>query len=100
MTPHLVRKCVVCGRRENKAELFRFVCKDARIVWDRSHSLGGRGAYCHPAMECVTGLKKPQLFERALRLGKGVWGHESLEAVINEVLSGGIAGGRIKNRVG
>ena len=87
MTPHLVRKCVVCGRRENKAGLFRFVFREGGIEWDPSQRLHGRGAYCHPDVECVMGLKKPQLFERALRLQKGTWNSASVQAVMNEVLA-------------
>ena len=91
MTPHLQRKCAVCGRRENKADLFRFIYREGRIQWDSSQRMGGRGVYCHSTVACVMGLKKPHMLERALRLGKGECIKEGfqavIQAVVNEVLN-------------
>ena len=52
---------------------------DGEIVWDQEQGRPGRGAYLHPELQCLSRLANPRLWERALRVPKGVIGAEKLQ---------------------
>ncbi|OLT40992.1 hypothetical protein BJF86_04035 [Serinicoccus sp. CNJ-927] len=68
-----VRTCVGCRTRCEQTALLRFVARqDAparwRVVLDVRRRLPGRGAYVHPAPECVESAITRRALLRALRL--------------------------------
>ena len=82
--PHLMRSCVVCRERAEKAGLMRFVFAD-RLIWDREQRLPGRGAYVHPAAKCVAGMLEKRRWERAFRADAAALGRETLAEAQREV---------------
>lgn len=63
MTPHQIRRCIVCGKREHMAELIRLSVSGEEVIWDKERNLPGRGAHCHTS--CVEGLALPKVYSRA-----------------------------------
>lgn len=49
-------------------ELLRVVAVDGRVVVDGSRRLGGRGAWLHPDLRCLTEAQRRRAFPRALRV--------------------------------
>jgi uncharacterized protein len=45
----------------------RYVAHDGRVVADAAASLPGRGAWLHPAAECLESALRRRAFGRALR---------------------------------
>jgi uncharacterized protein len=62
-----VRTCLGCRQRAPRSSLVRFVARDGRVVADPAASLPGRGAWLHPAAECLAAALKRHAFGRALR---------------------------------
>lgn len=82
MSEHHVRRCIVCGRRENKRTLARFVMSASGIVFDREQTESGRGVYSHPTPECFSRLTDIRSWQRSLgRKGAGVSREQILAAV-------------------
>ena len=71
-----IRTCVGCGKSGTRKELLRLVqVEGSTITVDRKKSLPGRGAWLHPAAECLTRARKNRRITRALRLTEGAsWG--------------------------
>lgn len=62
-----LRKCIACGERKSKKELFRIVKnKEKGVVIDESGKINGRGAYICSNIECVTNAEKSNKLSRAL----------------------------------
>jgi predicted RNA-binding protein YlxR (DUF448 family) len=61
-----VRTCVGCGRKAVQPDLVRLRAEAGSVVVDRSRS-GGRGAWLHPAAECLDRAIRRRAFPRALR---------------------------------
>ena len=60
------RKCIGCGRKEEKARLVRVVAsRDGHIIWDQMQCREGRGAYLCPGQECIELALKRGSFHRA-----------------------------------
>ena len=62
-----VRTCLGCRERAGTTTLLRVVARDGTVVPDPSATLSGRGAWVHPAQECVRTAIKRKAFGRALR---------------------------------
>ncbi|HEX9363268.1 MAG TPA: YlxR family protein [Candidatus Dormibacteraeota bacterium] len=61
------RTCVGCRQEAGKRELIRLVRRaDGSVEIDPSGRLSGRGAYIHPAPECVEAARRRRALERAL----------------------------------
>jgi hypothetical protein len=61
-----VRTCVGCGEKAAQRALARLRIEGERVVIDRNRS-GGRGAWLHPAAECLERAVKRRAFARAFR---------------------------------
>lgn len=66
MSEHQTRRCLVCGRRENKWTLARFAKQGERVVFDQRQTEEGRGVYVHATPECFSRLTEVRLWERSL----------------------------------
>jgi uncharacterized protein len=68
-----VRTCIGCRKRELAVELLRLVAVsigngDFAVIVDTAGNLPGRGAWLHPAQECVQQAIRRRAFTRALRI--------------------------------
>lgn len=63
-----VRTCVGCRRRAPRSSLVRVVARDGVVTVDAAARLDGRGAWVHPARQCVTTAVSRNAFGRALRV--------------------------------
>ncbi|MDL9936301.1 YlxR family protein [Gordonia sp. ABSL1-1] len=68
----VTRTCIGCRRRAEASDLVRLVAQQRadgpEIVVDRARNLPGRGAWLHPAAECVTAAVRRRAFASALRV--------------------------------
>ena len=65
----VIRTCVGCRQRASVTELLRVVEGPAQtVVPDPRRRASGRGAWVHPAIECVELAERRRAFGRALRL--------------------------------
>ncbi|MFC5911626.1 YlxR family protein [Streptacidiphilus monticola] len=62
------RTCVGCRKRAAKHDLLRVVGVGEEVVPDPRGTLPGRGAYVHPASDCLALAVRRRAFPRALRL--------------------------------
>ncbi|WP_329455348.1 YlxR family protein [Streptomyces sp. NBC_01497] len=62
------RTCVGCRERAAKDDLLRIVVNAGHCVPDRSGTLPGRGAYVHPAVDCLDLAVRRRAFPRAFRV--------------------------------
>ena len=53
-----IRTCVGCRATAPQHELVRVVLVDGKAVVDRERRAPGRGAWVHPAPECLTGARR------------------------------------------
>lgn len=62
------RKCIMCGKQDDKVNLYRFVRNSAGVVsFDGTGRAPGRGAYvCSP--ECFAAAHKKSKLDRALKV--------------------------------
>jgi uncharacterized protein len=63
-----VRTCVGCRRRDSPGNLLRVVHVDGEVVADAAATSPGRGAWVHPASDCVSNAIRRRAFGRALRV--------------------------------
>lgn len=63
-----VRTCVGCRSRASRSSLLRVVARDQRVVVDEAATMPGRGAWLHPATECVELAVRRKALGRALRV--------------------------------
>ncbi|WP_030195376.1 YlxR family protein [Streptomyces sp. NRRL S-87] len=61
------RTCVGCRERAAKSDLLRIVARGDECVPDPRGTLPGRGAYVHPAVNCLELAVRRRAFPRALR---------------------------------
>ncbi len=61
------RTCVGCRRRAASCELVRLAVVDGTVRVDARRRLPGRGAYLHPARDCVERAIGRRAIPRALR---------------------------------
>lgn len=83
-----VRTCVGCRKRELAVELLRVVARSNgngsyAVIVDSAGSLSGRGAWLHPAPQCVQQAIRRRAFTRALR----ITGSPETSAVVEHVAS-------------
>lgn len=62
------RTCVGCRERAAKDVLLRIVAAGEQCVPDRRGTLPGRGAYVHPALNCLDLAVRRRAFPRAFRV--------------------------------
>jgi predicted RNA-binding protein YlxR (DUF448 family) len=63
-----VRTCVACRQEAGKRALLRLVREaDGSARLDSSGRVPGRGAYLHPASECLELARRRRAVERALK---------------------------------
>ena len=67
-----VRTCVGCRTRAEQSALLRVAAVDGRLLPDAAAVLPGRGAWVHPAQQCVSAAVKRKAFGRALRAGSAL----------------------------
>lgn len=81
MTPHQIRRCIVCGKREQLTSLIRLAVSGESVVWDKERKLPGRGAHCHKS--CIEGLFLPKVYNRAFssKIKKQLQWNEVLESL-------------------
>ncbi|MGI9003538.1 MAG: YlxR family protein [Pseudonocardia sp.] len=63
-----VRTCVGCRNRSSADGLLRVVVVDGVLTPDPRRRLPGRGAWVHPAPECLDRAERRSAFPRALRV--------------------------------
>ena len=64
----LSRKCISCGLKKHKSELFRIAkMADSHISLDVNDKLEGRGAYVCLNIECIDKVIRRRLIDKALR---------------------------------
>ncbi len=63
-----VRTCVGCRARASCTTLLRVAIRNGELVFDERAVLPGRGAWVHPALECVDTALQRRAFARALRV--------------------------------
>ncbi|MEJ6488270.1 YlxR family protein [Leucobacter sp. USCH14] len=63
-----VRTCVACRKRAPRTELLRVVVHEDRLVVDDRAVLPGRGAWVHPAFQCLDRAVARGNLLRALRV--------------------------------
>ena len=63
-----VRTCLGCRIRADKSTLLRVITRDGEVVADVSATVPGRGAWVHPARNCVESAITRKAFSRALRV--------------------------------
>ncbi|OBK12916.1 DNA-binding protein [Mycobacterium asiaticum] len=83
-----MRTCVGCRKRELAVELLRVVASSTgngnyAVIVDTAGSLPGRGAWLHPALQCVQQAIRRRAFTRALR----ITGSPDTSAVVEHVSS-------------
>ncbi|WP_208611958.1 YlxR family protein [Mycobacterium paraffinicum] len=83
-----VRTCVGCRERELAVELLRVVAVsrgngEYAVIVDTRSSLPGRGAWLHPASQCVQQAIRRRAFTRALRIA----GSPDVSAVVEHLES-------------
>ncbi|MEU0988015.1 YlxR family protein [Streptomyces sp. NPDC005953] len=61
------RTCVGCRERAAKTDLLRIVVVGGECVPDDRGTLPGRGAYVHPAMDCLDLAVRRRAFPRAFK---------------------------------
>jgi predicted RNA-binding protein YlxR (DUF448 family) len=66
--PAPIRTCVGCRTRSSADGLLRVVAEDGALVPDLRRRLPGRGAWLHPALECLRRAERRSAFPRALRV--------------------------------
>ncbi|OBK29883.1 hypothetical protein A5634_17270 [Mycobacterium asiaticum] len=81
-----MRTCVGCRKRELAVELLRVVARSTgngnyAVIVDPAGSLPGRGAWLHPAPQCVQQAIRRRAFIRALR----ITGSPETSAVVEHV---------------
>jgi predicted RNA-binding protein YlxR (DUF448 family) len=62
-----VRRCAGCGERAPRNALRRYALADGRVVPDPAATLPGRGAWLHPARECLERALERGGFARAFK---------------------------------
>ncbi|MFJ2111035.1 MULTISPECIES: YlxR family protein [unclassified Streptomyces] len=62
------RTCLGCRKRAAKSDLLRIVVIGEHCVPDPRGTLPGRGAYTHPALNCLDLAVRRRAFPRAFRL--------------------------------
>jgi predicted RNA-binding protein YlxR (DUF448 family) len=72
MRSQVMRMCVACREREVQKTLIRVVSEQNQLVVDHGQKALGRGAYVHPAAECIENALKRRMFVRALRVSANV----------------------------
>jgi predicted RNA-binding protein YlxR (DUF448 family) len=65
-----VRTCVGCRARAPRSSLLRVIAADSSLVVDEQASLPGRGAWLHPAQECLDVAITRRAFARALHVSQ------------------------------
>ncbi|WP_299533172.1 YlxR family protein [uncultured Streptomyces sp.] len=78
------RTCVGCRERAVKSELLRIVVDEGACVPDPRGTLPGRGAYVHPASECLGLAVRRRAFPRAFK-AKGPFDTSALERFVGRV---------------
>lgn len=63
-----MRTCVGCRVRALAGELLRVAVVDGELVLDLRRRIGGRGAWLHPDLDCLTKAERRRAFTRALRV--------------------------------
>lgn len=85
MSAHRVRRCIVCGGRDDYNRLLRFVVnKDGEVELDKERIALGRGAHCHMRLQCVTKLNDAKLWRRAFRGGAAHFPSKVFDNVVKE----------------
>lgn len=77
-----VRTCVGCRARASRSALLRVVSIGSVLILDDHATMPGRGAWVHPASECVTAAIRRRAFVRALRVS-GPLDAQALENRLN-----------------
>ncbi|PLX69715.1 MAG: DUF448 domain-containing protein [Denitrovibrio sp.] len=66
-----IRTCVVCGIKEPKSEMIRFVLENGVCI-DENHTKHGRGAYVCKSVKCrETRINYKRLERSLLKFAKG-----------------------------
>ena len=81
-----VRTCVGCRKRELAVELLRVVAVSTgngeyAVIVDTGSNLPGRGAWLHPAPQCVQQAIRRRAFTKALRIA----GSPDTSAVVEHI---------------
>ncbi|MBV9920072.1 MAG: YlxR family protein [Pseudonocardia sp.] len=66
--PAPIRTCVGCRSRSSADGLLRVVAVHGALVPDLRRRLPGRGAWLHPALDCLHRAERRSAFPRALRV--------------------------------
>ena len=83
-----VRTCVGCGRRSDKVELHRIVrTADARVLFDETGRLAGRGAYVCSG-ECLDRAIAKGTLKRALKCDLGADDAARVAVCLERALNG------------
>jgi len=72
MRSQVMRMCVSCRVREVQKALIRVISVQNQLHVDHEQRASGRGAYVHPATECIDNALKRRMFAKALRVSTDV----------------------------
>ncbi|WP_336645701.1 YlxR family protein [Microbacterium sp. USHLN186] len=75
-----VRTCVGCRGRASRTALIRVAVQNDQLVFDERAVLPGRGAWLHPASECLEAALRRRAFARALRVSPSIGFPEAEDA--------------------
>ena len=79
------RKCVGCGERFDKSDLWRVVkSPDGSVSLDKTGKASGRGAYICKNVKCLQKARKARRLETNLEIAIPDSVYETLEAAIAE----------------
>ena len=73
------RTCVGCGRTADPRTLVRLRIEGTNVIVDAKWT-GGRGAWLHPAPECLEKALRRRAFARAFRRSDLAWDGPALRA--------------------
>ena len=66
------RTCMVCKKKDSKANLLRFVLEDLKLIYDAKKCHEGRGTYIHNNKECLDSLGIQKKLKKAFRINENV----------------------------
>jgi len=81
---HQIRRCIACGRREQKYSLIRFVKQGELMHFDKDQVLNGRGVYVHPSLECFSKVTEVRLWFRSLQRKRGLVDSQTILAALDD----------------
>ena len=84
MQTKMQRTCIVCRNTMNQQDLLRISRIEGEYILDKTHKLGGRGAYVCNNTDCIEKMMNKRLLNRAFKTNINMSVYESLKEQINK----------------